>query len=689
MTLYLPRETTCAQCNVTTTVQTLASWSQHLPSRYQLDGRNTQTPRGLTALGLVRCSHCGHTAADLAATVSPEQRAVLQKFDLGSYGLDGALASSELAGLLLYAEYQRLAQRPAARARALMNAAWMLDDRMAGLASTPNVDRDMLDDLRSSADNLRRLAARAVSRSMSGAEPLAPAPLGWAIHADLLRRAGDFEKAAAACRTALTGHAFEDDDALTVRDRLQHTLNLATDRDPRPAWVDEAEARAVDYPERLARRQARQAMLTADRKARATVDREAELARVAPLRLVELLASSPDAAPTPAEASRRGADVSVGLPESWPLPEGVRTMMVASARAYHWPKAALGLVLAAALARVLGEAASPLRPYLAANGTMLARLDDEVEYMAFVLRETTPTRWAFRAPQEGFKRGIAAANRAANVSVKTVRDEVLRRFQVSLPDEYWPSTLGVVPGEHLLSTQTGPLLDLLTGPASAKKLEPLADGHMTIGFWGYGTNSYAFYLVSKREREQLYLRLHTGGAYTDPAKAAAEITDYMPVLLWLVQEVRRLDGRLLVVQGIDTGEYTVVVGDRARQVRGSLLGRPDAMTVLQRLLAEAQGHPSGFDPRPLGDRALKIAMAQYTEAAKSGGNVRVPMRALGEAMSLIRRGHDAANAGAWLHQLLSDLAGLAERYNDLDGDHARGRSAIRRLIETLRSDLIV
>lgn len=662
----------------------LVSWTQHLSPRFQLDGRNSQAPRGANGPGLHRCCHCGHTARDLSATVTPEQRAVLGRFNLGTYGLEGKLGSSDLAGLLLYAEYCGAAQEHAARARALLHAAWVLDDHIAALTANNDEDADTMADLQGSADNIRHLAALEIRKSMASGKPLAPSPAGWAIYADVVRRAGHFEKAAAACRSALKEHLFEDDDALTVRDCLHHTLNLATDRDARAAWVDEAEARALDYPERQARRQAQQTLQMANRKASATIERREKQARVAPARLVELLSRTSRCG----DGDAVNPDRSAGLPDIWPLPAGVRTVLVESARAYLWPKSHLGLVLAAALAQVLGEAAVPMAAYLAQHRAMLQRLDDEVAYLAVVLRETTLTQWAFRAPPGGFKRGAAAAERArAPTSVQTVREEFERRFHVTLPDEFWPSTLQVVPGEHLLSTHPEQLREWLIGPTTAERLKALPDGYLTIGFWGYGSNSYAFYLISKREREQLNLRLHTGGAYTDPAQAAAEITDFVPVLLMLLNEVRKLGGRLVAVQGIDKGEFTVAVGDRVRQLQGSLMGRPEGMTAVQRLLNEVQGLSAEFDPAPLAEQALKIAMQQYADATRAGGNVRIPMRALGSAMNLIRRGHHANNASAWRHQLFADLAALAERHTDEDGDHDGGRRAIRKLIEALKNAL--
>lgn len=665
MTLIRPRSVDCANCGRSTQVNQLMSWSQFSKPRLQLDLRNDQAPRGLLALGLQRCGHCGHTARDLSAPMDETQRNALHRFDLADYGLDGERAIDDIAGLLLHAQQCQARERPREAALAWIQAAWLLDDRIeASSGRSDAAASDTLDALRAAAAHVRRRAASAVKRSMATPEPLAPGPSGWAVHADLLRRAGDFARAAAACREVLKGERFDDDEALTVRDRLQHTLNLATDEDARAAYIDDAEARAVDYPERLARREAGQLVDEAQRKARAAVARQEAQARVAPMRLVERLASGAD------EGGPSG-----GLPADWPLPEPMRALMAANARAYGWSQDALAPVLVAALARVLGPQASRLAGYLARQAGLLARHEAEVAYMARVLRETTPEQWAFRAPPEGFRR---------ESPVSKVRLAARQRFHVEWPDEYWPDTLMAVGDGDLLSTQPARLPELLMGPPTPERLHDLEDGHLTIGFWGHGSNSYAFYVVRKQADERLYLRLHTGGAYTDPKQAAAEITDFVPVLLHLVSEVRRLGGRLVAIQGIGSGDYAVLVGSQARRLQGSLLGRPDAMTLVQRMLDQVQGNAPAFDPSALREQAHRLAMAQYTEATRAGGNVRVPMRALGEAMHVIRRSGIAASAAEYRHQLLADLAALAERHQDLDGDHEGGRRAVRRLIETLK-----
>lgn len=269
-------------------------------------------------------------------------------------------------------------------------------------------------------------------------------------------------------------------------------------------------------------------------------------------------------------------------------------------------------------------------------------------------------------------------------AIAKVREEFARRFQVELPDEFWPDTLRPTDEGLLLTTNAAHLPDLLMGPAKAERLHGLEADHLTIGFWGYGSNSYSFCVVRKLPTERWYLRLHTGGAYTDPAGAAAEVTDFVPVILLLMREVRRLEGRLVAIQGIGSGDYAIQCGTRARRLQGSLLGRPDALTLVQRMLAHVQDRTPPFDASPLREEAHRIAMAQYTEATRGDGEVMVPMRGLGKALNVIRRSGHADSAAAYRYQLLLDLAALAERHTDPDGDHEGGRRAVRRLVATLK-----
>lgn len=53
-------------------------------------------------------------------------------------------------------------------------------------------------------------------------------------------------------------------------------------------------------------------------------------------------------------------------------------------------------------------------------------------------------------------------------------------------------------------------------PVFGDNLERAPCGSWLSGFWGYGTNSYAWHFVRKDEKRFVFLRLGYGGYYTDP-----------------------------------------------------------------------------------------------------------------------------------------------------------------------------
>jgi hypothetical protein len=674
MTTYAHKEVRCSNCGHTSTIVKLRSWHGLAGSRRQLDLRDDQAPIGLHALNLECCSNCRHTAPDLAAPLSLQQREVLQQFDPDAYGVGPQTSDGDVAGLILHAQQCVAASRQAAAAHAYMHAAWLLDDRIASRTKEQGAGSETLDFLAEVARMLRRLAATAVRRSADSEAPFARTPLVWAVHADLLRRAGDLKRSAAACREALKGQVFESEDDLTVRDMLQHTLNLATDKDTRVAWVDDAEARAVDYPERVARRETVRALKQVKHKIR----QEDAAARLAPGRLVEHLQAQ-----APATSSS-------DLLSDWPLPEWLPRTMRANAKAYGWPLEVLGPLLVAGLAQALPDLGSQLRAFLESQSSLLQGRQREVDYLAVCLRETSAAQWSYRAPPHGFAPEPSATvtpappPQAQPTPADELRQVFQNKFHLELPPEFSLEALQPIRNAHLLSSQTEGLQQILVGPVSTKRFEELAPGHRTVGFWGYGTNSYYFYFISNQPNEKVYLRLHTGGAYTDTVTAAQEITDLLPVLLFLMREVRRLQGNLLLIQSAGEGDIYVRFAGPVQRLQGQLLGRADAMTHVQRLLDSALHLASVFDATELRAQAMKIAQAVYLEESRFKGNERVGMRALGAAMDIIRASGTAANAAAYQHDVMSSLAALAERHEDRDGEHERGRAAIRRFLGLLR-----
>jgi hypothetical protein len=278
------------------------------------------------------------------------------------------------------------------------------------------------------------------------------------------------------------------------------------------------------------------------------------------------------------------------------------------------------------------------------------------------------------------------ATRPETASLAQQLVEVFRnKFKLDWPDEFKLEGLQPVPNCHLMTTHPEDLQRLLVGPFTSQRFQDMPPGHRTVGFWGYGSNSYYFYFVSHEPDSRVYLRLHTGGAYTDPKVAAQEITDLLPALLFLMREVRRLKGKLILVQSAGEGEIFVHCGGPVRHLKGQLLGRADALTHVQSLIDSALQLAPGFDAAELRAQALTIAQTVYGQECRAAGNERVGMRALGSVMDIIRASGLAPNAAAYRHDVLSALAALAERHLDADGEHERARDAIRRCAEQIRS----
>lgn len=261
-------------------------------------------------------------------------------------------------------------------------------------------------------------------------------------------------------------------------------------------------------------------------------------------------------------------------------------------------------------------------------------------------------------------------------------------FHIDLPAEFVAEGLHAVDERGLLlSTDPAGMQELLIGRNREALMDAVPVGHHSVGFWGYGSNSNAFYLLLRTAHERVYLRLHTGGVYTEPAKCAADITDFLPPFAMLLRETRRRSGRLYAFESIGIGLYAIFVDGRGRKVEGALCGRPSAQQVFERLLSGERLTTSPQEAQAidaLRASALGVAKAVYAEEMQRTGNQRVGMRAMGAAMSLIRGFEARPTAREFRQALLLQLAALAERHADLDGDHDHGRACIRRMLDTWR-----
>ncbi len=268
----------------------------------------------------------------------------------------------------------------------------------------------------------------------------------------------------------------------------------------------------------------------------------------------------------------------------------------------------------------------------------------------------------------------------------------LQQFHIDWPDEFLCDGLQMVKGCDLLSTASlNALGRILVGPiATTMATNSLPMNHHTVGWWGHGLNSYAFYFISRRDNETIYLRLHTGGAYTDTVTAAKEISDYLPAFIRMLRAAREDGGELLAIESMGKGHYRYAAHGKVAESHISLLGLPGCAEDMDALLA-LQDPADRFPDRALIDQikgsCVSIAMEIYAVEMRRSGNERIGMRAIGDAMNIIRSASNRKLVRDFCQDLNGSLLALEQSHLDLDGEHDYGRACIGRLNKALESVL--
>lgn len=274
------------------------------------------------------------------------------------------------------------------------------------------------------------------------------------------------------------------------------------------------------------------------------------------------------------------------------------------------------------------------------------------------------------------------------MSLETLRAAVRERLHLELPDLLLPHDLPHhLPGPLLTTAEPEKLQGLLfrrvdAGFASLN----LPLGHRTVGFAGYGSNSYAFYVIAHTEEQRMYLRLHTGGVYTDPVAACAAISNYLPLLVNALERAQALGGRLAALESHGTASYEFLHGESARMCKRPLLGRPDAALAFEALFdldGQWARKTQQSDQLALRERALKLAMQHYDREAHGQGNVRIGMRVLGAVMQTLRSLPAQDSLRSFEDELQRRLAALATHYSDPHGETAFALGALAGFREDL------
>ncbi len=254
---------------------------------------------------------------------------------------------------------------------------------------------------------------------------------------------------------------------------------------------------------------------------------------------------------------------------------------------------------------------------------------------------------------------------------------------IDLPGELLFAPMHRVRGAPMLRVYA-PGAELYLGAGDLERFRSSAPpDYRMLGFWGHGANSHAFYSVASAPAETIYLRLHTGGAYTDPAACMADIADYLPALQSLLRTVRRRNGSAVIVEAMGHAHYEITIDGETRVDRQSLLGAPDALERMRALTD--QGKPARYPEQDAADVArlrgavLALIGQRYDIEMRRASNPLVGMRAMGAAKRLVGALEPRPPLAAFRHDLRWKLAALAERHRDPDGEDRYARACFEEL----------
>ena len=149
--------------------------------------------------------------------------------------------------------------------------------------------------------------------------------------------------------------------------------------------------------------------------------------------------------------------------------------------------------------------------------------------------------------------------------MKRFRKTVEDTFEIPFDSLGLPTTLKRVAGDH-------PDAFLYATPGSAERLSLMQPdmrifaqktppvGHCLVGFWGHGTNSYAFYLSRVTPGSAVHFRLPYGGGYGDEKEDARRVREFLTAFLAFERSVKDAGRELLAIDSMADGSYRVSVG---------------------------------------------------------------------------------------------------------------------------------
>jgi hypothetical protein len=114
-------------------------------------------------------------------------------------------------------------------------------------------------------------------------------------------------------------------------------------------------------------------------------------------------------------------------------------------------------------------------------------------------------------------------------------------------------------------------------------------GYFAIGFWGHGTNSYAFYYCKVEPRLKVFFRLPYGGVYMDNAREAASIRRFLDTYFDFERDFLAsadTDASMTAIESMGFGLYELLVRSGRRSASQSPFGDASSCQRCGRALAD-------------------------------------------------------------------------------------------------------
>jgi len=151
--------------------------------------------------------------------------------------------------------------------------------------------------------------------------------------------------------------------------------------------------------------------------------------------------------------------------------------------------------------------------------------------------------------------------------VEQIKEAFERSFGIPLPEAMLPSGPVVPFGDdrYLMGSPSAIESRLFLQGHIQDFVDSALDDYYTLGYWGYGIGSHAFYYVRVSGPVRVFFRLPYGNAYEEPTEAAALIREFLPRYLNFEERLtRRGVENLIAVESMGTAIYQIARSGGAR-----------------------------------------------------------------------------------------------------------------------------